>query len=619
MRTKDIDIEQFTNIEEVYAFLEGNTCKFDFEEDISSLFVKYSHRCTDDIEKQKANWESEFFFFEFCGARIFSLASSIGKGVGEVRKYPDLEELQQTAFNYLKLRAETTKNPILLARYNHLLWRAPKGIKNKNFALIAIDNYIQSIHEFYKLFELDNNSEYLFRVGQLFEILVGLCDEVKSRIEELKQLKDYLLFDANHLEFYLLHGIVEDMIKYPRLFKQEDFSNVLSIYQAELNRERKRTDDFFLVESHIPAAIKIAIKLGEDVKYWHNETGKAYLRIASTETEKDRLWLKLDAFLSAINAFKFAGNTAQKKAVEKLYFNLKPKVTLPNRRIEYSETEQKRYRVFYSVLKKHCVEILKKEPNEIYKIISAGLIFPKYQDVLSAAQSNSDHYSKFFTTIYFDQNKNITKGKSQDEDERIIYKLYENHISRKVLPYLHYIVVLGIISGKITFENFIRYLGEKTWLGTPFFRIDLGGEREDINWIELISPAICEYFNQILAGGCSKYYRPSYLLCIDSLTLKMEGLFRNFCELLNIPVSVGRNNSMKEEYMHNLLAHPTIKKFFNEDDLLFFNYLFSGELGMNLRNNVAHCFYNTRDYSSDKMLLLLAALLRIGKYNFEKK
>jgi hypothetical protein len=73
---------------------------------------------------------------------------------------------------------------------------------------------------------------------------------------------------------------------------------------------------------------------------------------------------------------------------------------------------------------------------------------------------------------------------------------------------------------------------------------------------------------------------------------------------------------MQEAHLNNILDNDDLKKHFNEDDLLFFNYLFSGGSGIDLRNNVAHCFYGHDEYHPDKMLLLIAALLRIGKYDY---
>ncbi|MBS1624081.1 MAG: DUF4209 domain-containing protein [Bacteroidetes bacterium] len=619
MRTKDINISDFKNIEEVYSFLEKNAFQLEREWDLRDLFVTYRTHTSDDGEKQKAQWELEFFMFQFKGTQIFSLSYSTGKNIGEVKKYPDLDEFQQAAFDYLKLRAKSTHNPLLLAWYNHLLWKAPKGVKHRSYALLAFENYIKSIHEFYALFGSDGAKENLVRVGRKFEILVGLCEEIKSGFVELKALAKYLLFKASSLDFFIKHGIIEDMLEHPNIFKKEDFEKVLNIYRKEINRDHKKSDDLFLVNYYIPTAIKVATKIGADVKKWHYEAGLAYLRMAEDESQPERFWLKLDHYAKAIHAFTFAGSISRKKATEKLYSELKPLVILPSHRIELSEEEIKAAAEFDKRVKEVTAGILKSPADEIYRAISQGFFFPRYNDVLKAANGTPRDFTEFGTTIYFDKNKNISRNKDGDEKDRNFYATYQWQISMKVLPYLHYTLASGIKSGHLTFENFIRYIAANTWMGKPFVRTDLGGEPEEINWIPLISPAIYEYFIQVQAWDSSKYYKPSFVLCIDSLTLKMEGLFRNFCERIAIPVSVGRSKSMQEAYIHNLLEHPTIKKYFNDDDLLFFNYLFASSHGMNLRNNVAHCFYNIDEYHPDKMLLLIAALLRIGKYNHKKK
>jgi len=62
-----------------------------------------------------------------------------------------------------------------------------------------------------------------------------------------------------------------------------------------------------------------------------------------------------------------------------------------------------------------------------------------------------------------------------------------------------------------------------------------------------------------------------------------------------------------------------ILQYFNEDDRLLFEYVFSDKGGLNLRNNVAHSFYKENQYQPDEMLLLLAVVLRLGKYNIKTK
>ena len=67
-------------------------------------------------------------------------------------------------------------------------------------------------------------------------------------------------------------------------------------------------------------------------------------------------------------------------------------------------------------------------------------------------------------------------------------------------------------------------------------------------------------------------------------------------------------------YIEELLALEAIQKYFDENDLLFFRYLFVAKEGMNLRNNVAHSFYRFDNYNFHMMHLLICAFLRIGKY-----
>src|SRR5690606_31097545 len=152
-----------------------------------------------------------------------------------------------------------------------------------------------------------------------------------------------------------------------------------------------------------------------------------------------------------------------------------------------------------------------------------------------------------------------------------------------------------------------------TWFGKPYTRIDLGGEPVNINWIKMLAPAIVEYFIQTKSSLESKFYSPDYTLCIDSLVLKLEGLLRNFCEQLNLATNVTGRLGIQEANITQVLEIEGLKEYFDEDDDLLFKYLLLNEGGINLRNNVAHCFYNQDDYNRNKMHLLLAVLLRIGK------
>jgi len=184
---------------------------------------------------------------------------------------------------------------------------------------------------------------------------------------------------------------------------------------------------------------------------------------------------------------------------------------------------------------------------------------------------------------------------------------------------LHYIFIPGIKSGHLTYKNFISYLSNNSWIGKPHFRLDMGGEQVEVDWAGLLAPSIVEFFVQAQAWVSSNYYAPNFILCIDSLVLKIEGLFRDFSERINISTSVARQKGIQEVYLHNILDNPKFADYFNEDDMIFFNYLFSSESKLNLRNNIAHCFLNSNEYGIDKMFLLIASLLRLAKYDYKEK
>lgn len=196
---------------------------------------------------------------------------------------------------------------------------------------------------------------------------------------------------------------------------------------------------------------------------------------------------------------------------------------------------------------------------------------------------------------------------------------YGNRINETFLPFLHYFFVNGIKSGHITAKNLIRFLATKTWIGKPYVTTDLGGNLNESTWIYQIAPSIAEFYHQVLAWGESKYYTPNFILCIDSLTLKIEGLFRNFSERLNVSTSKGKRKGVQEALAHDIIDNDVIRKYFNEEDRLLFDYVFSNNGGLNLRNNVAHCFYSEKEYHPDKMFLLITVLLRLGKYDIKTK
>ncbi|MBA3647270.1 MAG: hypothetical protein H0W62_01775 [Chitinophagales bacterium] len=580
MEPADINLDNTNTLTGFYKVLEANAIVLDRNHDITELLLKYKNKTNSDDEKQKLQWEIEAFLYSFHGSSIFSFSASNGKEIGEVSEYPKLDTHQSNAFTYLKLRSELSTSPLLKARYNHLIWKSIVK-KNATFAINASENYIKAIAQCCQL-STTTESEYEHLIGRLFENLVAVVDEAKVNIDETKQVAYQLLFKFPNLSFWLKHGIIDDMLKHPKIFKPVDFENVLSIFDTPLKIVNSKTDDFALVNYHLPTAVKVAQKTKSDVKKWYNEIGLAYLRLAETETDEKRNWIKLDEYRAAIDAFRQSGNQQKKEETEQLYFQLKPEVRLEEFRIDFDEETIKKLQKFQDELKEKALTLLKQPPDFIYSTIANGSFFPKYDDVLMASKQNKNNFLDFVTTIYFDNNKNITRKSAEKDETQEILNTYELRMKETLIPFLHYVIVLGIKSGHLTSRNFLSFLIRHSWIGKPHTKTDLSRNPEITNWINQIAPAIDEFFNQVLAWGESKYYAPNFILCIDSLTLKIEGLFRNFSERLNIPTSKGKKKGMQEALAHDIINNEIIKQYFDENDMLLFDYVFSNEGGLNI-------------------------------------
>lgn len=611
---KQFNIDHLESIQEVYQYVDQNAFQLDQNRDLAEVWIKYRNKTQDSVEKEWAQYEIDCLSFDIKSGILFSQVYANHNG--EVLKYPDIDHLAKSAIDYVIKRASDTGSVLLKARYNHILWKCPPGVKNNKYALVAVKSYIDSIRKHTVYFNSTGNENALIEISNLYENLLALQSEYGVDLDETKKLTHFLLFDNPDFKHYILRGFLEEMLKYPKLFKKSDFENTLIIFENRLHNIGDIADDFTLVNYDLPTAIRVARKLGQSTRKWHQEVGNAHLRKAEKEIDEDRLWIKHNQYAKAIEAFKLSGDDEARKEVEKRYTSLKPKVKLNKVQIPFDEEARTRLHQSFKYIEKVANSILELPSHEVYVEISKGQFFPGYKDVEEAVKNSANSFMNFAVGIYFDSNINVSQEPSEKKYSRQFFETYSFRFKFIVMPYLHSILYTGIASGKLTYKNLMIHLIKNTWMGKPNFKYDLDGNEHERTWISLLAPSLLEFFSQTRASVSSKYYQPSYVLSVDSLTLKIEGLFRDFCQRVNIPTSRNKQKGMQEINLSNILEDGLLEEYFNEDDLLFFNYVFSSEGGINLRNNVAHCFYDYDDYDLNQMLILIAVLLRIGKYDY---
>ena len=165
---------------------------------------------------------------------------------------------------------------------------------------------------------------------------------------------------------------------------------------------------------------------------------------------------------------------------------------------------------------------------------------------------------------------------------------------------------------------FCGRIKENSWFGQRFKkRVNENEIDQESSWLSLFAPGLYDFLSQIewaVIMGNNKI--PNYILCIDSMTLKFEGALRDFVILANGTTTIEKRGILQEQLLEELLTNEMTLKYFSEEDLMLFKYVFTAK-GWNIRNNVAHCFYPYSNYSFDKAALVFLCILRLGKYKWE--
>lgn len=101
---------------------------------------------------------------------------------------------------------------------------------------------------------------------------------------------------------------------------------------------------------------------------------------------------------------------------------------------------------------------------------------------------------------------------------------------------------------------------------------------------------------------------------MDILSIRFEGILRDMVgDYGGCVTKVGRDNSISQALLDDLLREPCLLKIFKKEDIEFFEYVFTAK-GCNIRNNVAHAFYLPKDYGIIEATLVFLCILRLTMF-----
>jgi hypothetical protein len=583
----------FQNLDEYYDYLENDT-NFKYLDLNTYKYITALRDKTND-ENLKKICSYELFFADF----------SIEKGVhipkfqSGANAYTTLE-LFDDIFDYIKIRAKSVNNPKYKAKYNHLLWLSPQ--KHIDFAKQAIENYLLLLQN--SSFPVDDNLQ-CYSFANYFKNLFVLCQTVNYQKDEAIQYFVSLL-ESDKLNDFTKYSLMEFIVESG---KKIDPSITQTFY--DYSKKSIENLDARVLESYLNLLVILSQKLNLPTNEFHEKLGDYH--ISQLKTEKNQGFIAHHYYANALEEYKKANNKEKIEQTAVLLEQAKKTIDLKKVSFELEDEKvNKALNQWWDFTKEKTTQLIEKgNDKDIYGYLILENIFPK-ATILN--EEIKPVMLDLVSTMTFDINKNISKNKSG------VINPYSIHINNFSIHHILLFVSKGIKSGKISYESLIDYLKNNSWYGQDFTYLDTNNETQGFNWIELLSPSLQSFFIQTEIDIKTNSHNPKgYILAIDSLVLKFEGLLRELSRMIGAQTIEIKDNGTEERIgFDKLLDNEKIKALIPEDDIAYFKFLFTS-IGMNLRNNTAHCFFTTKNYTSAIMLLLIVALLRLGNYKLETK
>ncbi len=537
---------------------------------------------------------------------------------GEYVEYPSLKLWNDEEFNYLIQRQKQTKNIQLKVKYSHILWLSPK--KHLQFAIDALSQYIKIIRDLNST--VWNNDEKIDVHSLKHNLSNALYLAIStSKTTEIEKIKKQILSITRKFRFNLDNtfiniGLVQLMLSNPKVFKQSDFKNL----DKSCLKYAKRQTSLHSKIDILRVGERVSNKLGFRNSVYLEEIAKSFEEL-SYQREDGTNIASITFCQEAIKYFKKLKNVSKVKKLEERYKHLKQTMQLGqfNHKFDLTET--------IKGVKKIADEVLKQSTDNIIAFLMySPMIFPPYQYLFDEAmkRKNENMFQFLFGTTLSDEFGH-TSAHFSDEDEKIHFAIMESfgfRIQMTSVLLLQEIIFRAVAKNKLSSIAFLNFIRNKSWLGNDITVTYKQGEENNFNWIHTLGPGINDFFSQIFFFYQNPLNIPNFVLAIDSLSIKIEGILRDICELRGVTTFFQTDDAkgrsiVKEKDINALLREDTIKNTLSKDDLMLLQFLLVDKAGWNLRNRVAHTLIRTANgYGIEHMLLLIVVILKLAKNEY---
>lgn len=603
--------ESLTNFYEQIERLEQDDCyeNNSVADSINELLKDENYLVGEEV-KILLGYEIEAFSFRISEGDVHGFISYTDDDGVVLRSYPDAKQMKEVALDYYHNRSQVTKNNYLSLRYLQIL--VSSG--NPKFASLSrkrlIDVYLAVIEELITP-KLESNKSY--QVSSLMDGVFRLSKMAKYKTKEVSDicLELFLNRSASKVKYRFSELIIVNRRYYTNDTLMDVYDQLISLLS-----QPPYNDDCFAMESLFKSGIRLAKIIKYPTNEWYRKLAQTYeIEMVKRSKNDSSMMMAMHWCEKAIEQYQLASDKEKANDLHLEYSKFRKEFNLTTYQIDLDREEMTHWYEFLDRKAKYLIG--RNDADSIFEYLSDGNdIFPDVQKLKEGAKALRGSFFSSISKLKADINKNFSKKVvSKDEHELdSVYSEFTNHLNYNVLPFLRRIFYFGYVRQKLSLNGLLRFLQAKSWIGCTLVTKDSGGNEIRYNWLSLIAPALLNFDRVLQAHYYDNRNEINVVLAIDSLVLKFEGLLREFARMLGLRTTVFAKGHMREMYIEELLALDKLRNYFNENDILLFRYLLVSKNGWNLRNSVAHAYLRFNQYTVNHMLLLIAALLRLGKY-----
>lgn len=521
---------------------------------------------------------------------------------GQEKGFPIFDVFSPEQIEYLKSRARKTKNLILLARYNHILFKISQ---NRIFGIAAIKAYKSILNT-------GLNSEQIF----LTDAIIKLTERTKFDLD-ITKCEFITLIKSEEIKLVHKHHI-SNLILNSNIFK----SHELEFFpELALDWVTKSVDESYSLNKLILLnAIKVCINNKINTDIYYEKLAENELIVLKQHPDNSD-FVRTHILGEIIDYYKKAKNIKKCNKYLKEYTEAKSQIELKAFDISPDERSQK---ILNEELNRSVKIILSWDLDKIlYHYSIHSPLFPDINVITEDSEKKiKNSFLQFASASVFDINNNVKILSDYENLKHDIHFSYQYSFGLGVLPEFIRVMQIGAINGCISYYSIYEYLSTKSWLGQniPESRMRSTNSGKVYNWLNLMAPALHSFLIQLETSFLinERLTYTNWILPIDSLTLKFEGALREFIKLIGGNASKLKRNELQEMLLDDLLDCETAKKVFSIHDLTLFKMIFTKN-GDNIRHNVAHGFYHPQDYSMENCCKIFLCILRLSAYKLKSK